>query len=142
MMKAIFLTSPELIAQYWGQAAELIDPVVHRAARGEFDTADLHALVVAGRAYSAVVLEDKVTLAVVFEFKHYPRKIVINVIALGGQNLTEVAVIFWPKFVSWAKEAGAEGIEASTSPAMSRVLKGLGLVHTYDLVRLDFGENT
>lgn len=140
-MRVLFLNSQDLIDQHWWSVAHLIDPVVQNASRGEFTTEDLAALVVSGQAFCGLALDgDTPVLAMVFEFKRYPARTIINVMALGGRDLAAVAVSFWPQFVAWARESGASGIEASTAPAMTRALKGLGLIHTYDLVRLDFGE--
>lgn len=142
-MRAIFLTTPDLIGQHWWSVMRLIDPVVHQAARGEFTLSDLTAMVESGRAIAAIVLEvDTPVLAMVFEFRHYPSRMLINIVALGGRDLADAAVSFWPQFVAWAKESGASGIEACTSPAMTRAIKALGFRHTYDLVRCDFGDST
>lgn len=142
-MRAIFLTTPELISLHWWSVMRLVDPVVHQAARGEFTLSDLTAMVESGRAHAAIALDgDKPVLAMVFEFHHYPARMLINIVALGGKDLAEVAVSFWPQFVAWAKESGASGIEACTAPAMSRAIKALGFKHTYDLVRCDFGDST
>ena len=140
-MQALFLNTPELIDQHWPDVARLIQPVVDHAARGEFAVDDLGRLVKHERAFAGVAIgTDGPVMGMVFEFIKYPKKTFINVIALGGQDLSTVTITFWPQFIEWAKQSGASGIEASTSPAMTRVLKGLGLIHTYDLVRLNFGE--
>lgn len=137
MRDVLFLTTQELIDQHWDAAAALLAPVVEQAARGEFTLDDLHSAVRKGRAFAGVMLHDGAPqLAMVFEFHHYPRKTVLNIMALGGSDLAVAAVSFWPRFVAWAKESGAEEIEACTAPAMTRVLRGLGFQHTYDLVRL------
>lgn len=135
-MRAVFLTTPELISLHWWSVMRLIDPVVHQAARGEFTLEDLTAMVESGRAFGAIALEDdKPVMAMVFEFRHYPARMLLNVMALGGHDLGRVAVSFWPQFTAWAKESCVSEIEACTSPAMTRVLKGLGFQHTYDIVR-------
>lgn len=136
MRDVVFLTTPDLIARYWPDAAALLAPVVDQAARGEFNLDDLAQMTRTGRAFAGVMLQDGApALAMVFEFRHYPRKTVLNIIALGGADLAGCAVTFWPQFVAWAKESGADEIEACTAPAMTRVLRGLGFSHTYDIVR-------
>jgi hypothetical protein len=142
-MRAVFLTTPDLIGLHWCSVCKLVDPVVHQAARGEFTLSDLAAMVESGRAHAAIALDgDTPVLAMVFEFRHYPSRMLVNIIALGGRDLAGVAVTFWPQFLEWAKESGASGIEACTSPAMTRAIRALGFLHTYDLVRCDFGETT
>ncbi len=136
-MNVLFLTTPELVEQHWPGAAPLLAPVVRDAARGEFDLEDLYRMALRGGAIVALVREAETpVLAMVFEFRHYPRRTVINIVALGGSGLAPAAMTFWPYFKAWAKESGAAEIEACTAPAMTRVLRGLGFVHSYDLVRL------
>ncbi len=136
MRDVLFLNAPDLIEAHWPAAAELLQPVVDQAARGEFEVEDLRAMVDDGRAFAAVMFKGgAVVLAMVFGFTHYPRKTVLNVIALGGSDLTGAAVSFWPQFVQWCRESGVNEIEACTAPAMTRVLRNLGFTHTYDLVR-------
>lgn len=137
-MKVLFLNTPALIAHHWQDAARLVAPVVDQAARGEFTLEDLAAMVQGGSAVAGLAFNDlgAPVLAMVFEFRFYPRKQVINIIALGGRNLATVADTFWPQFRAWAKESGASEIEACTAPAMTRLLRDLGFVHTYDIVRL------
>jgi hypothetical protein len=135
---AVFLTSPDLLEQHWEAVAHLIDPAVQRLARGEWTTADLADLVHSGRAIAVLVLEDAVPfLAMVFEFRHYPRRTSLNVMALAGSDLAGAAVSFWPGFVAWAKESGATQIEACAGVAMTRVLQGLGFGHEYNLLRIE-----
>lgn len=138
MMRVLFLNTPRLINLYWHSASALLEEVVEEAARGEFTLADLTQMVKAGTAIAGVVYNDlgEPILTVVFEFRFYPRKQVINIMALGGRQFHLATGTFWPQFVAWAKEYGVTEIEACTSPAMTRLLRGLGFQHTYDLVRL------
>jgi len=137
MRDVLFLNTPELIAQHWPAARALLEPVVSHAARGEFTADDLQEMVTTGRAHAAVIFHGgRAHLAMVFEFRLYPRKQVLNVMALGGADLAGAAVSFWPRFLAWAKESGVDEIEACTARAMTRVLRNLGFAHTYDIVRL------
>lgn len=137
MRGVLFLNTPALITEHWPAAQALLAPVALQAARGEFTVDDLQEMAVSGRAHVALAFQDGAAhLAMVFEFRTYPRRQVINVMALGGVDLTGAAVSFWPHFLAWAKESGVDGIEACTAPAMTRVLRNLGFEHTYDLVRL------
>ncbi len=136
MLDVLFLNTPGLIAAHWPAARGLLEPVVAHAARGEFTTDDLRGMLDSGRAHAALMFEgEEPAMAMVFGFVHYPRKTVLNVIALGGSGLADAAMSFWPRFVTWAKESGINEIEACTAPAMTRVLHNLGFTHTYDLVR-------
>lgn len=135
-MDILFLNTRELVDLYWWTVAALVDPVAHQAARGEFTTEDLAAMVERGDATAGLVTEGETpVLGIVFEFRHYPRTMTINIMALGGRDLAGAAGTFWPRFAQWAKESGVSHIEACTSPVMTRLLRGLGFRHEYDLVR-------
>lgn len=136
-MDILFLNTRDLVDAHWSAVAQLVDPVAQHAARGEFTTQDLAAMVEDGRAVAGLVSEaGRPVLGIVFEFRHYPRTTTLNVMALGGHDLARVAGTFWPQFIAWAKESGVSHIEACTSPVMTRMLRGLGFEHAYDLVRL------
>lgn len=136
-MKAVFLTSPALLDQLWPDVAELVRPVVDEAAKGEFSLTDLERMCRDGRAYAGVVLGDTgPQLACLFQFKHYPQRMNVHIMAVGGRDLEAAAVTFWPTFREWCKESGAEEIEAWTSPAMTRMLSRIGFMKAYDVVRM------
>ena len=136
-MQAIFLTTPELRKTHWASVASLITPAVTEAARGEFTLNDLEAMVTNGHAVAGIAFDsDGPVMGMVFEFCNYPRRQVINVMALGGRDLAGIANSFWPQFIEWARESGVAEIEACTSPAMSRILKQIGFAHTYNVMRI------
>lgn len=138
MKGVVFLTSPQLLEEHWNAVAQLLAPAVRQLARGEWTTEDLAELVHAGRAFAVLMLEDGAPrLAMVFEFRHYPRRTSLNVMALAGSDLGGAAMSFWPGFLAWAKESGATQIEACAGAAMTRVLQGLGFGHEYNLLRIE-----
>lgn len=135
-MQVTFLTSPELLDRKWEDAAQLLAPVVHEAARGEFTLADLRAMTQVQRVNTALVeCDGEPRLAMVFEFVHYPQTLAVNVMAVGGRGLDESIGAFWPTFCDWARQAGASVIEASCSDAMARLLGRYGFSTTYRVVR-------
>lgn len=133
-MKVVFLTTPELRAEHWQQARTLLGRVVDEACHGEFDLADLDQMVSDGSAIA--VIGGEYQIAMVFEFVSYPRKQVINIMAIAGSGLQQAAVTFLGIFREWAAESGFNEIEACVSPAMARFLQPIGFKHTYDLVRM------
>lgn len=138
-MSVLFLTSQRLITEHWPAAAALLEPVLG-AARGEFTIPDLEEMCREGRAIAGLAFEgDAPVMAIVFEWRHYPRFTVLNIIALAGRDLSKLAGTFWPTFLQWAKESGADEIEARTRPAMTRMLRRLGFTFTYDVVRMPTG---
>lgn len=135
----LFLCTPELINQYWESVSDLLGPHMDLA-QGDFDIDDLRARVFSGSAIAGVAFENNSpVMGIVFSFKHYSTKMAVNVLALAGANLSCIATRFWPEFQDWARQAGASGIEACTRPAMSRVLRGIGFTHKYDVVKLELG---
>ena len=136
-MNAVFLTTPELQARYLSACEPLIQSVIDRAVKGEFEASDVMGWIRSGKAVAGVVLEqDKPKLCMVFEFVFYPRKTCVNVLALGGSDLQACARDYLHYFLQWCAESGIAEIQAYTSPAMTRLLEPIGFKKTYDLVRL------
>lgn len=135
-MDITFITTPELLARKFAIAAPLLEPVITQAARGEFTVEDLYQLNLKGRAITALIEKDgQGVMAVVFEFVHYPQMVAVNIMALGGRYLDDSVSEFWSGFKAWCRDAGAEAIEASCSPAMTRLLSKYGFEPTYQVVR-------
>jgi hypothetical protein len=137
-MQAIFLTTPDLLDEYWEQASIHFEPVVTDAARGEFTVQDIRTLADDKRATIAVVLDgENVILSIAFEFIHYPRISACNIIAMGGSHWNEIAEQFFITFKQWLYGMGVTVIEASCSSVMSRLLRRYGFAKTYEVVRLN-----
>lgn len=135
-MDITFITNPELLARKFAIAAPLLEPVIEEAAKGEFTVNDLYELNLKGKAITTLIEKDgQAVMAMVFEFVHYPQMMVVNIMALGGGYLDESITEFWSGFKGWCKDAGAVAIEASCSPAMTRLLSKYGFEPTYQLVR-------
>lgn len=138
-MQPLFLTSQRLITQHWPAVVDLLQPVLG-AVRGEWTLDDLLELCREGRAIAGLGFEGgKPVLAWVFEFRFYPRKTTVNLMALAGCGVADAASTFWPHWVGWCAESGAAEIEACAAPAMTRMLRPLGFEHTYNFVRLPTG---
>lgn len=136
-MNVRFLTTENEIAARWEHIAPHIAPVVKGAAHGEFTVDDLRAGCLEGRMIAGICeYGGAVTMAMIFEFRHYPQMVAVNVIALGGADLDTVAQRYFPRFQVWAREAGATVIEASCSRTMARLLHRYGFTDTYQQVRL------
>lgn len=135
-MNIRFLTDRKELIAAWPQVAQLLEPVVRKAARGEFTLANILEMAADGKAVIGVVKEgDEMKLAFVFEFRHYPQMTAVNVIAIGGRNLRRAAAAYLETLASWARSAGASCIDASCSPAMARLLAKLQFTDTYRRVR-------
>jgi hypothetical protein len=137
-MNATFITSPALLEQHFFKAAPLLQPVIDQAARGEFTVEDIRRLTEAGRVITAIAEKDgEAVMAMAFEFVHYPRKVAVNILALGGHGVDEVAGAFWDTFKEWCRSAGASAIEASCSEAMARLLSRQEFKCVYRVVRAE-----
>jgi len=140
-MKVTFLDSPELIDRHWPAVENLIGPSVEELAKGEFNVDDLLTMVRYNSAHAGLVESDSVpVLAVVFEFRYYPRCVALHVLALAGKNLSEAAMTFWPVLQCFAKEFGATRVEAHAGRAMSRILCGAGFQHQYDFLKVEINQ--
>ena len=135
-MNALFLNTPELLAEWFPKAEKHFQPVIDQAARGEFEVSDIRRLCEENRALTMVVIDGaEVILAMAFEFIFYPRMTACNIMALGGNRLKEAEEAFFVTFKSWCYNMGVTVIEASCSSAMARLLKGYGFEKTYEVVR-------
>ncbi|EEO27785.1 hypothetical protein [Oxalobacter paraformigenes] len=143
-MRSHFYLNEDDLLNDWARLAPLFQRVVERACRGEFDVADLKAMALKKRVVIGAFFDEREEplLAFAFEFRYYPKKTAVNILALGGKRMDEVFSVFLERFKQWAKKAGADFIEASCSPAMTRCLLRYGYVNAYRQLRLDLGGET
>jgi hypothetical protein len=134
-MKVRFLTEPEEVAARWEQVAPLLAPALQHAVLGELTLDDVRELALARRMIIGVFDDGaEPMMAMAFEFKNYPRIMTINIVALGGSQFHRFVGRFFEQFKAWAATAGAQHIEASCRPAMSRLLKRHGFANAYEKV--------
>lgn len=143
MRSHFYLDENELLGD-WERLAPLFQTVIERACQGEFDVADLKAMALKKRIVIGAFFDDsgEPLLAFAFEFRSYPKKTAVNILALGGRRMDEVFSVFLERFKQWARKAGADFIEASCSPAMTRLLLRYGYINAYRQLRLDLGGET
>lgn len=124
-----------------GRQFHLLEPlfaeVCDRAVKGEYTASDLKRLAEDGAALLGYAAKDgRIVLAGAFELVRYPRKSVLNVMALGGEGLREAAVVQLEHLMRFARHCGASDIQAMCSRPMARLLAPLGFEHAYEVVRL------
>jgi len=135
-MKLTFFQTPDALAQTFPLLRPLFQRVVDEAAHGEFTVDDLEQLARAKKVILGMVRQDgAIRLAFAFEFIAYPQLLTLNLMAIAGSQLNEALPQFLPLFQEFAREAGAQAIEASCSPAMARLLAHHGFETTYQRVR-------
>ena len=138
-MRSHFYLDAHELEKDWSRIRPILETVVRRAAHGEFDCDDLKAMALAKEiVIGSFCADDKeMLLAFAFEFRFYPKKTAINILALGGKHMQPVFSEFLGQFKNWAAAAGADFLEASCSRGMSRMLAKYGYVNTYQQLRLD-----
>ena len=125
----------------WGEIAPIFQRVVDKAVHGEFTVDDIYDMSKSGDAKVGIAVEGgKVVMALAFEFKHYPRKMGVNVFAMGGVRLTDFMHKFLTPFREFCRMAGADWIECSCSPGMERLHHRSGFKTVYQNLRLDLQE--
>lgn len=144
----IQVTTQQQVDRFWPQIEQYLKPCVDKALHGEYLMSDIYRMVCEMRVVLFVVTDDPagetldphVSLALVAEPVIYPRLYALNILAMGGQNLT-AHKRFWGHFKSWAFMNGARAIEASVSPAMMRILSHWGFENVYSVARCQITEH-
>lgn len=141
-MRSHFYLDAAGLEKDWHRIRPIFESVVTRAAHGEFDCDDLKAMALSKKIVIGAFFADdgEMLLAFAFEFRFYPKKTAVNILALGGKRMGTVFTEFLDRFKDWAASAGADFLEASCSPGMSRMLAKYGYVNTYQQLRLDLGK--
>ncbi len=138
-MRSHFYLDMEELERDWGLIEPILASVVSRAVHGEFDCGDLKAMAQSKQIVIGAFFADDgiMLLAFAFEFRFYPKKTAVNILALGGKRMDGVFSEFLDQFRDWAAVAGADFLEASCSRGMARMLAKYGYVNTYQQLRLD-----
>lgn len=120
-------------------AAPLLQRVVDTAVKGEFTVDDLRRMARAGSVLIGLALHgDEVRMAAAIELVRYPSLTAVNVMALAGSGLLEVAERFFDELKAFARACGADRIEACAGSDMARVLqRRLGFSSLYEKVGCD-----
>lgn len=127
---------PRISDELFEQAAPLLQRVVDRAVKGEFTVEDMRRMAQRGSLLIGLAWDGRTpVMAAAVELVRYPRLTTLNVMAISGRGLREVADEFFDELKAFARSAGAKRIEASGSPAMARLLRRrLGFTTLYEKV--------
>ncbi len=138
-MRSHFYLDSDELERDWSLIEPILEAVVSHAVHGEFDCCDLKAMAQSKQIVIGAFFADDgvILLAFAFEFRFYPKKTAINILALGGKRMDAVFSEFLDQFKDWAAAAGADFLEASCSRGMSKMLAKYGYVNTYQQLRLD-----
>lgn len=137
----LFLSTVALLDEHWSEVAALFEPLFVDDMYGEMTIGDMYQAIVGGRMYCLVFKsETNITLALVMELVVYPRKTIMNIVAVGGSQLDLMESRFWKHICSWAYMNGVREMQAMVSPAMARIIGKYGFAHVYNVVRLPLTE--
>lgn len=131
-----YLSTADQVRADWWKCQPFLARCVEEAVNGEYTVDDLYQLSLLGRALPFYAERDgEVQVAGVLEIIRYPRQTALNVMALAGSNLETVAHDCFEDMKKFAAWMGADYVEASAAPAMTRLLRRLGFSPIYQTVR-------
>lgn len=134
----LYWLRPDEVDMYWHEIEPEFQRVVSKAAQGEFLVSDVRNQALRGEATIGVAFEgNELVMALAFEFRHYPQKLGVNVLAMGGRRLMEFMGKFLEPFKAFCRSAGADWIECAVSPGMERMHHRSGFRTVYRNLRLD-----
>ncbi|CUJ67195.1 hypothetical protein [Achromobacter sp. 2789STDY5608628] len=108
----------------------------------EYRPAQLLDLALRGAAHIGRIEDEAGALigAMAFEFINYPGALAVNIIALAGERLDEIAGDLFGRFKQFCRLAGADIVEARCGEGMSRMLQRYGFGKAYNVVRANLGD--
>ena len=118
--RAVVVLPQKFVALHWASIKELLAPAIEFA-NGELEVEDILTLVADGKAFLVgdVVL-DRLLWVAACECVSYPRRTVLNVIALGGRDLNVAIRELWGEITEIAHRLGATSIRGAVRPSMER----------------------
>jgi hypothetical protein len=134
--RLVFLPRPYDIESMWPKLAPLFRGAINKAVHGEFTLNSLRNLALSGSGLLTYIENDEeILMALMMELRHYPDMSVLNVLVMAGQNMKELFSLHSPAIADFARSCGVGYFEASTSPAMAKMLQECGWSHVYETVR-------
>ena len=114
---------PEEAANRWQEIREFLDRGTQYG-HGDFEIDDILRLVNEGKAFIMVLERSSRTiLASACEVITYPRRSVLNVMAIGGEGLDVMFGEFWSQVADVGRILGVDAVRGSVRPSMQRYCK-------------------
>jgi hypothetical protein len=127
---------PDQIPAAWEELEPFVLDALHYA-KGELSVEDVKKFLLQGYfAAFALAKEGRIQLVMITELCNWPQYSSVRVLAMAGNNF-DAAKQFLSAFEAWVLSKGAVEIEAWCRPEMSRLLRRLGFLKAYEIVRLD-----
>lgn len=119
-----------------------VDRVIVKATHGEFISDDLKLMISKGRAYAAYITDGQgqIELVWVWEMVFYPRKIVVNVMAMAGRRFKECCQSYFELMKDVWRAQGATAVTSYTSSAMARLLGRVGFCEKYRFLEMELND--
>jgi hypothetical protein len=116
----IVVLTPSFVAKHWPTIRELLAPAMEFS-NGEMEVDDIRTMVFADQAFlMGVLVAGKPLWVAACECLRYPRRTVLHVLAVGGQNLHEALTELWADIAFIAHTLGATAVRGAVRPSMER----------------------
>lgn len=102
---------------------------------GEFTAEDIYRSLLEKKMQLWVAYRDGIKAAMVTEVVNYPRKKVVRIVTLGGDDMAGWIDDGFPLIHRWAKEQGASGMEIMGRKGWIRVLDRFGYRHAHVILK-------
>ncbi|WP_103035306.1 hypothetical protein [Castellaniella caeni] len=133
-MKTIFILNPDELDRQYERLLPLFDMVPKTP---EYTPLQLFERAKAQKATVGYCEENGIPqIAFAFEFIYYPNLTAINIIALAGSGFEPVAANLLARLKDFARQAGADCIEALCIDGMARLLRKYGFEKASTQVRV------
>lgn len=132
-----YARTPEEVEALWPRIRPFIERAVLEAGRGEYSAQDVREMAVSGHATLFLVERGGIDcMGGALEFIRFPAGRSLNIMTIAGQHLDQCAAWFMDDLKRFAKLSDAKWIEATTSPAMARLLRRVGFETIYHTSRV------
>lgn len=123
------------VADIWPQVESLIKTGL-TASHGERNVDDIRQAIIEEKSQLFVWRDARQIHAVlVTSIVQYPQYRSVFVEAMAGRGMLQFMKEYWQPFCLWAEANGAKVLEGATQPAVTRLLKRVGMRKVYDTVR-------
>lgn len=125
---------PEVI-EIWPQVESLIE-IGLAAGHGERTADDIRKAIIEEKSQLFICRDEhQVHAVMVTSIIQYPQYRSVFVEVMAGRGMLQFMKEYWQPFCLWAEANGAKIIEGATQPAVTRLLKRVGMRKVYDTVR-------
>ncbi len=123
------------VSEIWPQVVALVEEGL-MPGLGERTADDIRQSIIEEKSQLFVWRDkQKVHAILVTAIVQYPQYRSVFVEAMAGRGMLQFMKEYWQPFCIWAEANGARILEGATQPAVTRLLKRVGMRKVYDTVR-------